>query len=237
MSQQELVTARIVGIKQETPTIRSFVLNTEGQPYHSLPGQWIDLVADIDGETKAAGLSPTSVPNADGCIQVAVKRAYAHPVTQWLYNEAQEGDQVRISQGSGRFIYTPERGRKVVLIGGGVGVTPLVSIFRYIDEQVPEAEAHLLYSVAQAEEILFKEELEQRVANNPNLDMTITVTGEPGTWGGLTRYVDAALIEEQFLDPEALYYLCGPNAMVDDMAECLPQLGIPEENVIFERWW
>ena len=236
MAQQEHIPARIVTIVQETPTIRSFVLDTGGR-YTGLPGQWIDVVQTIDGETKAAGLSPTSVPNPEGRVQVAVKRAYAHPVTQWLYEEAKEGDTVAISHGSGSFHYTPERGRKVVLIGGGVGVTPLVSIFRYIDEQVPDAEAHLIYSVAQAREILFQEELERRVAENPRLDMTVTVTGEPGTWGGLTRYVDAELIEEQFLDPEALYYLCGPNAMVDSMAECLPQLGIPEDQVIFERWW
>lgn len=236
MAQKELITARIVEATQETPTIRSFVLDTGGQ-YTSQPGQWIDLFAEVDGETRAAGLSPTSMPDDQGRIQVAVKRAYAHPVTQWLYEQAGVGDTVRISHGSGTFVYTPERGRRVVLIGGGVGVTPLVSIFRYIDEHVPEAEAHLLYSVAQAREILFKDELEQRVADNPRLGMTVTVTGEPGTWGGLTRYVDAALIEEQFLDPEALYYLCGPNAMVDDLAEALPALGIPEENVIFERWW
>ncbi len=236
MTQKELIEARIVEATQETPTIRSFVLDTGGR-FTSQPGQWIDLVADIDGETKAAGLSPTSMPDEQGRIQVAVKRAYAHPVTQWLYEQAGEGDSVRISHGSGSFIYTPERGRRVILIGGGVGVTPLVSIFRYIDEQVPEAEAHLLYSVAQADEILFQAELERRVAANPRLGMTVTVTGEPGTWGGLTRYVDGPLIEEQFLDPEALYYLCGPNAMVDDLAECLPELGIPEENVVFERWW
>jgi len=229
--------ARIAEVKQETPSIRSFILDTEGRPFHALAGQWIDLIIEVDGQPKAAGLSLTSTPNDDGRLQVAVKRAVEHPVTGWLYQQADVGDTVTISQGSGSFYYTPERGKKVILIGGGVGVTPLVSIFRYIDESVPDAEAHLLYSVSTADEILFREELEQRCADNPRLDMSVTVTGETGTWGGLTRYVNADLIREHFLDPEALYYLCGPNAMVDHLIESLPDLGIPADHLVYEKWW
>lgn len=230
--------ARITEIRQETPTIKSFVLDYDGQPFSFLPGQWIDLVLVIDGETAVAGYSMTSSPLRAGSIQLAVKYSANHKVTRYLHERARVGEQVTISNGSGTFYYRREMGDRLVLIGAGVGVTPLLSILRFVHEAHPEVSVTLLYSAAVPREILFADELQRMAAQNPRIRLLISVTKPAGSgWDGLTGRIDADKLRLAGLDTANLYYICGPSDMVDDTAAELTRLGMPRERIIFEKWW
>lgn len=235
----------IAAIRQETPTIKSFILDYGEQAFDYLPGQWIDLYLDIDGQTEVAGYSITSSPDETGAgshhgqIQLAIKYGANHKVTRYLHERAQVGEQVTISNGSGNFYYRREMGARVVLIGAGVGVTPLLGILRYIHDRHRDVQVTLLYSVAVPEEVLFADELEAMAASNSNVRLLISVTQpeEVAGWRGLTGRIDADKLRQAGLDARTLYYICGPNDMVDNTAALLAALGIPEANIIYEKWW
>lgn len=234
----------IAAIRQETPTIKSFILDYGEQAFDYLPGQWIDLYLDVDGHTEVAGYSMTSCPGrgvgapGHGQIQLAIKFGVNHKVTHYLHERARVGEQVTISNGSGNFYYRRAMGTRVVLIGAGVGVTPLLGILRDIHAHHRDVRVTLLYSVAVTEEILFVDELRQMAAVNPHVRVLISVTQpEREHWSGLSGRIDAEKLRLAGLDAQTLYYLCGPNEMVDTTAAMLAALGIPAAGIIYEKWW
>ena len=153
------MTAQIVKIRQETPTIKSFLLDTGNSGYRCLPGQWIDLYLDIDGCNETGGYSPTSPPSQQGFLELAVRQAYRNPVSRYLYERARPGDKVVITEGQGEFVYRCSLSQSIVLIGGGIGLTPLMSIIRYARLACPENKVQLLYSIRNPGDFLYQKEL------------------------------------------------------------------------------
>jgi glycine betaine catabolism B len=233
---QDLISATIAEIRQETPRVKSVRLAVpEGFRYR--PGQWIDLAVDAGGETVLAGYSIVSTPATRGSIQLAVKSAEHHPVTRYLHETAREGDTVRISPvGQGSFFFEREMADKVVLLGAGIGVTPLIGILRAIHEQMPEVQATLIYSVTESSEILFRDELEC-MGLAPNIRCVITVTRDAEDWRGHTGRISHDLLRSMNLPADALYYYCGSRDFIEDMTVMLEELGIEEGRLVFEKWW
>lgn len=229
--------AQVTAITAATPSIRVLRLAIPDPAFRFLPGQWVDLSVDVDGTTQTSGYSITSSPAHPGTIELAIKASARHPVARWAHERAQPGDIVRISQGQGPFVYLPEMSDNVVLIGGGVGVTPLLSIFRHVRDSALATRVHLLYSVSDSREILFRDELESAPRSHGNLHVSITVTQPDPVWQGLTGRVDPVKLHALDVPDDTLYYLCGPRGMVEDMSTLLHTLGVPMSRVIFEKWW
>ena len=128
------IPATITSIARQTPTIKSFDLDLGGRELGFKPGQWVDFFVSLEGAEAVGGYSITSSPSVQDSIGLAIKLDEGdHPVTNWLHREARVGDTVEISLG-GDFYYTPDMDGPIVLIAGGIGLTPLMSIVRAIDE-------------------------------------------------------------------------------------------------------
>lgn len=229
--------AQIAAITPATPSIHVLRLAIPDAGFRFLPGQWVDLSIEIDGSTHTSGYSITTSPIHQGKIELAIKASARHPVARWVHERARVGDRVRVSQGQGPFVYLPEMSDNVVLIGGGVGVTPLLSIFRHVRDAALPTRAHLLYSVSDSSEILFRDELETAARKHDNLHVSITVTQPDVRWHGLTGRVDPVKLHALDVPDDTLYYLCGPKGMVEDMSTLLHDLGVPMSRIIFEKWW
>ena len=229
--------ARIAAITPATPSIHALRLAIPDTGFRFLPGQWVDLGIEIDGTTHTSGYSITTSPLHQGEIELAIKASARHPVARWIHERARVGDRVRVSQGQGPFVYLPEMSDNVVLIGGGVGVTPLLSIFRHVRDAALPTCAHLVYSVSDSREILFRDELEAAARTHDNLHVSITVTQPDPNWHGLTGRIDPVKLHALDVPDDTLYYLCGPKGMVEDMSTLLHSLGVPMNRIIFEKWW
>lgn len=228
--------ARIARIWQATPTIKAFELSVDDPGFKYLPGQWVEVSVEIDGKLHTSGYSITTPPTQQGVVGLAIKGSPTHPVTRWLH-EAAVGDTVNLTRGQGPFVFLPDMGEDIVLIGGGVGVTPLLSIFRYVRDASPETHATLYYSVSRPEEILFREELELAARRHNHLSLEITVTRPAAGWRGRSGRINRHKLAALNAAPETLFYLCGPPGMVDDMERLLRGLGVPPSRIIFEKWW
>ena len=229
--------AQITAIIPATPNIRVVRLAIPDAGFRFLPGQWVDLGIEIDGATHTAGYSIITSPIHQGVIELAIKASARHPVARWVHERAAVGDRVRVSQGQGPFVFLPEMSDNVVLIGGGVGVTPLLSIFRHVRDAHLDTRVHLVYSVSDSREILFRDELDAAVHAHDNLHMSITVTQPDPRWHGLTGRIDPVKLHALEVPDDTLYYLCGPRGMVEDMSTLLHDLGVPMNRIIFEKWW
>jgi ferredoxin-NADP reductase len=229
--------AVIDSVTPATPSIHVLQLKITDPGFRFLPGQWVDLSIELDGITHQAGYSITTSPVHQGSIELAIKASSHHPVARWAHEQASVGDRVRITQGQGPFVYLPEMSENVVLIGGGVGVTPLLSIFRHVRDARLPTRVHLLYSVSDSREILFHPELDAAPHTHPNLHVAITVTQPDPAWHGLTGRIDPVKLRTLEVPNDTLYYLCGPKGMVEDMSTLLHDMGVPMSRIIFEKWW
>ena len=232
------IAARIASVRQETPTVKSFRLDLEGREFHFLPGQWADCYEEIAGRLEVAGYSMTSSPLTKGMIELAVKRVGGNPVTQFLHERATVGDLLYVDGGHGECFYAQGVGAPLVLIAGGIGITPLISILRHVDEAEPDVSVTLLHSVGEPSELLFRDRLEEIARRNSRVRCLFTVTQTTGgTWKGLAGRIDGAMLRGLRLDRNGLFYVCGPPAMIDGVVALLQGLGVPGSHVKYERWW
>ena len=226
--------AIIESITPATPTIRIFQLTCADASFYRLAGQWINVSRDIGGETITASFSVASSPASPNQIELAIRHSHQHALTRWLHESAKPGDRLHISNGQGNFIWHPDMPEPLLLIGAGTGIAPLMSIFRLAAAK--RKPATLLYSITSQQEYLYRKELAALVNGNTIRQIT-TLTRPDPTWQGKTGRINRALLHEAGLSATTRCYLCGPREMVDDMADTLISMGVPENNVIFEKWW
>ncbi len=232
------IRATIARIVQETPSVKTFLLDLGGADFSFLPGQWIDFYIDTGGSMQVGGFSITSSPVQRGSIEIAVKKISFGVPSVYLHERAREGDSFVIEGGSGDFYYERDMGSRLVLIAGGIGITPLMSILRYVDEAHPDVEATLLYSSKAPSEMLFFQALREMADRNPRIRCVFTVTqphSEP--WQGRGGRIDRAMLKECMPGEEALFYLCGPNLMLEDISDALAGLGVDPTRIRTEQWW
>ena len=230
--------ATIVEIRQETPTIKSFALDLGEREIGFMAGQWVDFFVTLEGAEAVGGYSITSSPAEQTTFSLAVKQDGSdHPVTNWLHEDARVGDKVDVALG-GDFYYEPDEADSVVLIAGGIGLTPLMSIVRSAHELATRTSLTLVYSVSTPDELLFKDELESIAGSNPRIRPVFTVTqSAPDVWDGHTGRIDAELLRAESVDLDALFFVCGPPAMIRAMIAMLRGMGVPRPRIRYEQWW
>lgn len=235
---EHYVPAEITRIDAVTPLIKAYQLSTDPQRFHSQAGQWLDLLIPQpqDQAPLIGGYSILSAPNDAGQIQLAIKFADHHKATFYLHTRAQVGETVWVTPGQGPFYFTAGMAQRVVLLGAGIGVTPLFSILRHIHATAPEVQVHLVYSVASRREILFAEELQQ-MSQAPNVTVTLTITREAEDWRGHTGRISHPLLESLHLPRDAIYYYCGSREFIEDMTTLLKTWGLAETQLRYEKWW
>jgi len=230
--------ARIAAVEQLTPTTKRFTLDLVGGELRFTPGQYVRLTARIDGREASGGYTITSSPSRTDRFELTVKQAATHPVTRFLHERVTVGDVVHVEGPKGAFTCEPAPGDRLVLVAGGIGITPLLSMVRAVDDAPHTARCTLLYSAAAPSELVQHRELEDMASRNPAIRCHFTVT-RPGseTWSGRVGRVDAAWLRFAGVERATRVYVCGPPPMIDDIVRQLEQLGVHEDRVRFEKWW
>jgi predicted ferric reductase len=147
------------------------------------------------------------------------------------------GDRIWLDGPHGVFSMDREQAMGYVFIGGGVGITPLYSMLQTMVEREDVRPVLLFYGGGDWEELTFREELD-KLSDQMNLKVIYVLTDPPEGWEGETGYVTAGVLQ-RYLPKQYrrfVYFVCGPDPMMDAMEEALPQLGVPRENVQTERF-
>jgi ferredoxin-NADP reductase len=227
-------------IIQRTSTVRSIELELpEGTELGFQPGQYLDIrlphPKNSQLKGKWNGFSITSSPLREECVEITVSRR--GPFSQELY-DLPVGASLEIRGPGGTFIYDPLRGGEPVFIAGGIGITPIMSMLRYLNDLQFPVDALLIYSCRSFEEIIFHPELLSMESRNEGFEALFTLTrSSPPGWRGETRRVDQALLEERIPDPQARsYYICGPQEMMLMLNYYLRNMGVKKGNIVTELW-
>ncbi len=229
--------ARVARIRQETPTVKSFLLEVPAA-FTFLPGQWIDLGIERPGrEPLVGGYTIVSSPTQRGSIELAIKRSEDSRAAAHLHDHAREGESYWIAGPAGEFCLRPGMAAALLLVAGGIGVNPLMSMIRYLDASALSVQATLVCSARTPSELLFGDELRAIAARNSLIRCLFTVT-RPGVepWAGRVGRIDRQMLAEALPAQDALCYLCGPRGMPTAMAQALLSLGVPPGHMRFEEW-
>ena len=225
----------------ETPEVRTFRLGTpDGAPlpFAYLPGQFLDLTITIDGQSVKRSYSMASSPTERDYVEITVKREPLGVMSGHLHERVKEGDQLDIAAPAGRFTFAGTEAKTIVLIGGGVGITPLMSVIRYLTAHGWPGEIVLLYCFRQPQDFIFREEFEYLHRRNPNLRVIAAVTRRGQTpWIGLEGRFTREIIAYSL--PKISTYrihLCGPPPMMEGIRGILLELGVAKDQIKTEAF-
>jgi ferredoxin-NADP reductase len=226
--------ARIAEVVRETHEAATLVLEVDGWSGHRA-GQHVDvrLTDPADGYQAQRSYSIASAPE-DG-LQITVERLDDGEVSPWFVDVARTGDMFDLRGPFGGWcVWEAARGGPLLLIAGGSGLVPLMSMLRHRRNAHSQVDARLLVSARGPDEVLYANELPTTGAE---LVFTYTRTAPEG-WNGYARRVDRAILGDIAYPPDAgaRTYVCGPTAFVELVANELVGLGHDPANIRTERF-
>ncbi len=217
----------VTSIKEETPRVKSFRFELPMWMPH-LPGQHYDVrLTAPDGYHAERSYSIASSPLDRGEIELTIDRLEDGEVSPYFHDVVVEGDEVELrGPFTSYFVWRGER--PVLLVGGGSGVVPLMAILRHRRRTMPELPMRLVYSVRNADDVIYKDELGD--------DAVLTFTREaPEGWSGHTGRINGELLEQADLDSGSAF-VCGSNGFVETASSLLLDAGFPAERIRTERF-
>lgn len=181
-------------------------------------GQFLSLTVPIDGGAVKRAYSVSAAPG--GALQVTVKRVPGGKASSWLVERAAVGQVFSARGPSGNFVCVPEadRSRRILLVGGGSGITPLIAIAEAVRAHEPRSEVHLVFGNRSVADTIFLERLRR-------LDLGLTLVFEDDA-------VDPGRLDRDRLARELrgdwdTIYVCGPRPVMDTMRELAVERGWP----------
>jgi ferredoxin-NADP reductase len=232
--------ATAVGFREETPSVRSITFDVPAWTGH-LAGQHVDirLIAE-NGYQAQRSYSIASPAGDDTRIELTVERLADGEVSPYLTQELVAGDTIELRGPiGGYFTWEPDNGAPLMLIGGGSGVVPLMSMLRTRYEAGDGVPARLLYSSRTVHDIIYRQELDDLVAHEDGLSLIHTITrGAPAGWPGESRRVDKEMLAAHVFSAAAKprIFVCGPTSFVETVADQLVALGHGESSIKTERF-
>lgn len=208
------------------------MLRPEGCDFDA--GQFVPVRIRVDGREYVRCYSISSAPHAPGYLEISVKRQGL--VSNALHSTARPGSILTIKAPNGAFRYPAGDDRPLLLLAGGVGITPLMSMLRWAVQAEPTRPIALLYSCADTSEFAFGDELDSMVRRHPQVTVVRCVTRQtvstPAYYPGR---IDAALLGATVPDlAHRIACICGPAPMIDSLRTLLADLGMPPAQVRHE---
>jgi ferredoxin-NADP reductase len=207
-------------------------------PFDYLPGQFLTLHIAPGGVPTKRSYTIASTPTWRDRVEITVKREDHGLVSRWLHDELAAGDEVEIEAPNGTFYFDGKNAGSVLLIGGGVGITPMMSAARYLTETGWPGVVHLILGFRAPGDFIFRGEIARLEARNPNLRVTVTMSRPDGKpWSGRKGQIDAALLAQTVPDIVShRTHICGPPAMMDAVKSALVGLGVAEAQIRTEAF-
>ena len=227
----------VVQIKEETPKTRSILLKLPDWSPH-LAGQHYNLrLTAADGYQAMRSYSVATGVNVKNHIELTVDLVPDGEVSAFVHEILRVGDQLEVRGPiGGYFVWKPEIKKKIILIGGGSGIVPLMSIIR---SQSGERDVKLLYSIQSPEFAIYKRELDD-LSSASWFDLHYTFTrSQPDDWGGYARRIDHDMVMDLVAGEHlggCIAYVCGPTAFVEFVANTLKEEGMFPSLIRTERF-
>jgi ferredoxin-NADP reductase len=227
--------ATVAELIPETYQSTTIVFDVRDWPGH-VAGQHVDIrLTAPDGYQTERSYSISSGPE-EGRLAITVERIDDGEVSPYLTEVLIAGDEIELRGPiGGHFTWRVEDGGPLLLVAGGSGLAPLMSMLRHRAARGSDADTRLLVSTRTRADLLFAGEL----ADGPGLAIHRTLTRErPDGWDGYDRRVDRAMLEEVGPPPSERprVFVCGPTGFVEQVADVLVDVGHDPAAIHAERF-
>jgi ferredoxin-NADP reductase len=226
--------------RDETPTVKSIAFDLPFWPGH-LAGQHVDVrLTAADGYQAQRSYSIASPAGSATRIEITVERINDGEVSPFLTQDLAVGDTLELRGPiGGYFTWDPRSSSPLMLIAGGSGVVPLISMLRTRHRAGSKVPARLLYSSRTAESIFYAAELDRLAAARDGFSLIHTLTRHaPAAWHGGRGRVDRDMLTAHTF-PATLHpqiFICGPTSFVESVSEWLISLGHQDSAIKTERF-
>ena len=208
-----LLLAEVEERTHDTKTLR-FLVPKEKQ-LRFKPGQFLTFRWTINGQLVPRSYTICSSPTHSNYIEITPKRMESGCVSVFLNDQAKPGLTVEASGPYGQFCFDETIHRSIVLIAAGSGITPMISILRYIDDARLSTPVTLLYCVRTRRDIIFETELERLRRALPNSSYSVCLSQPDEAWQGASGRLTEKFVSQHVTDLDSpAFFLCGPKGFM-----------------------
>ena len=227
----DLVVTEIIDTGRNAKVFR--LASTDGclPPFEA--GQYLNIFVEIDNIRTSRPYSISSSPRQRAYYEITVARTANGFVSDYMLDRVQVGARFQASCPSGVFHYQPVFHRKkMLLLGGGSGVTPFLSMIREVTQAGLDRDIVLIYGARTAETALFYEEMKHMNDSFPNFRYHLVVSDADAVWDGPRGFITDELIRTLVPDyAQRTCYICGPEVMNAFCVEQLQHLGVDHKHI------
>jgi ferredoxin-NADP reductase len=232
--------ATIAAIAPQTPSITSFMM-TPTEPFGFRAGQHVDVRLTAADGYQAQRSYSIAAGAPDGTIELAIEKLDNGEVSEYFHQVAIVGDVVELRGPiGGRFVWEAADGGPTLLLGGGSGLVPLMSMIRHRADQGSDASMLLLLSARTWDDLLYRDEILELAARQDGFDAIFTITRESTPRDGhYRRRLDPPMVIDLLARlPESpkTVFVCGSNRFAEAGAQAALAAGIPRAAIRIERY-
>lgn len=225
----------------ETGAVQTFRLMTEDGgplPFRWKAGQYVTLALQTPTGPVRRAYTIASSPNQSRFLEITVKREATGGGSQYLHDTVEVGQLLSVKGPQGDFTFMGDEADGIVMIAGGVGITPMMSTLRHLTESAWHHPVTLIYGIQTLAEVIFKDELSAIQKRHPNFKLHLlpTVADDP-TWLGPYGYLTPEMIAGFVPNiARARVHLCGPAPMMAAVLPMLDSLGVSSSAIFTEAF-
>lgn len=231
----------VVNQFQETPNVQTFRLAIPGGgplPFTYQPGQFLTFSLQPEDKIVKRSYTIASPPSQRDYIEVTIKREEQGLISRYLHDQVKVGDKLALQAPGGKFHFNGTEADNVVLISGGVGITPMMSATRYLTDHCWPGNIYFLFCARTSDDFIFRQELEYLQQRHENLHVLASMTRAKGTtWMGPQGQFTPEVIND--FVPNIMQHrahICGPPAMMDAVRDMLLGLGLQRNQIKTEAF-
>ena len=219
----------------DTKTLR-FQLPKERR-FRAKPGQFLTFQWTIDGQRVSRSYTISSSPIHETYLEVTPKRMENGVVSVFLNDLAKPGLTVEARGPYGQFYFDETLHKSIVLIAAGSGITPMISMLRYIEDLKLATSVTLLYCVRTASDIIFQNELARLGTSLPNFNYEVRLSQPDATWEGHSGRLTREFVSQYVIDfASPTFFLCGPEGFMNNARQILSALGVNQDRILQESF-
>lgn len=221
----------ITKVVQET--YDTWSLYFSGKKHDYRPGQF--LIVRLLRNGKLSESHPFTISSSPTMEEVSISVKSVGDFTTTI-RDTKTSDLAYLDKPYGVFSFLNHDAKNLVFIAGGIGITPFISMLRYIYDKKLERNVTIIWGNKTAKDIAFKDELEKITSEMPSLKI-IHIMSSQDDWQGEKGYLDAEKLKKYVTDfDNSQFFLCGPPVMMSNVVKILKGLGVPKRRIHYERF-
>ena len=241
VAKRKLCRLRVARIYQETGDVKTFRLvacHGGALPFSYLPGQFLTLTLPVGEKPIRRSYTISSSPTQGYYCEITVKREDQGAGSRYLHDVVAEGDMLEVQAPSGKFTFTGQEADSVVLIAGGVGITPMMSITRALTDMGWSGDIHFIAGCQDPDHFIFADELKRLLQRHPNLHVHVAMSRlQEDVDGYRSGRLSKDLLTEWVPDIASRWvHLCGAPSMMESVQQMLAELRVPADQVHLENF-